>query len=97
MLAMDNFWAGFWTLLIWMPIIMLDIYTLYDLFHRATSGWKVALWLAAIVFLPILGVILYWVFTPTKLARDVDAARKLTPQYEKAAAPPELTGKPGWD
>jgi hypothetical protein len=96
-LAMDNFWAGFWLLIIWIPIIMLDIFTLKDLFQRATSGWKVALWLAAIVFLPILGVILYWVFTPTKLARDVDEALKRAPHYEKTGAPAELSSKQGRD
>lgn len=84
MFAMDNFWAGFWTLMIWLPIIVLDVYTLVDLFHRATTGWKVALWLAVIVFLPIVGVILYWVFNPTKLARDVKEAEKRTPQHERA-------------
>lgn len=72
-------------LVIWLPIIMLDVYTLIDLFHRATSGWKVALWLAVIVSLPILGVILYWIFTPTKLARDVTAAEKRTAQRERTA------------
>ncbi len=68
MLGMENFWAGFWTLCIWLPVIMLWGYTLVDLFHRPNmEGWKTVLWLFFIIFVPIIGVIVYWVKRPMAL------------------------------
>ncbi len=57
MLAMDNFWAGFLLLIIFMPLIMMWGYTLWDLFHRRyMTWWMLVLWLFFIIFFPFIGV-----------------------------------------
>jgi hypothetical protein len=72
MLAMDNFWAGFLLLIIFMPLIMMWVYTLMDLFHRRYMVWWVlVLWLFFIIFLPVIGVIAYWLARPVRYNRPV--------------------------
>jgi hypothetical protein len=88
-LAMDNFLAGFFLIMIWAPIIVLWVFTLKDLFQRASSGWKIALWALIIIILPLVGCLLYWVLNPTKWNREVEAAYQQSVQREKAAAPPQ--------
>lgn len=51
-------------LAIWIPLIALWIFALTDLFRSNVSGLAKALWAIAIVFLPVVGVILYFVFRP---------------------------------
>jgi hypothetical protein len=51
-------------LAIWIPLIALWVFALTDLFRSHVSGIAKALWAIAIVFLPVVGVILYFVFRP---------------------------------
>ncbi len=59
-----DFWDFFWTLAIWIPLILLWGFTLVDLFASSHSGLAKGLWAIAIVFLPIVGVILYFALRP---------------------------------
>jgi len=59
-----DFWDFFWTLAIWIPLILLWGFTLVDLFGSSHSGLAKGLWAIAIVFLPIIGVILYFALRP---------------------------------
>lgn len=59
-----DFWDFFWTLAIWIPLILLWGFALVDLFASSHSGIAKALWAIAIIFLPILGVILYFALRP---------------------------------
>ena len=43
---------------------MLWVFALVDLFRTPMSGLAKVLWALAIVFIPILGVILYFIFSP---------------------------------
>lgn len=55
----------FWILVIWVPLILLWGFALVDLFASRHSGLAKALWAIAILFLPVLGVILYFALRPT--------------------------------
>ena len=56
----DVIWATFIVFFVFMQLIMLWVYALSDLFMRHDiSGWEKVLWLLLIIFIPILGPILY--------------------------------------
>ena len=61
-----DFWDFFWTLAIWIPLILLWGFALVDLFASSQSGLAKALWAIAIIFLPIIGVILYFALRPSQ-------------------------------
>lgn len=87
---MDNFWAGFFLMLIWIPLVMLWVFTLMDLFRRDMNGWIVALWIFFIVFLPFLGVFVYWIARPFTLTeKDVEMQNAAMDDYEKVKAAQE--------
>ncbi len=59
---MDSFWESFWTLLIFIPLLLLWVFALIDLFRNPDiSGLTKALWAIAIVLLPVLGMLVYFV------------------------------------
>lgn len=63
-----TFWQLFLLLMIFIPLIMLWIFTLVDLFQRADlTGVAKALWAIAIVLLPLIGMLVYF------LLRDSEA------------------------
>ena len=57
-----TFWQLFLILAIFVPLIMLWIFTLADLFHRRDlSGAAKALWAIAVVLLPLLAMLIYFI------------------------------------
>jgi hypothetical protein len=59
-LALTTFWDVFFLLLIWVPLIMLWGFALYDIFRRHDmAGLSKALWVAVIFLLPYIGVLIY--------------------------------------
>jgi len=67
-----SFWEGFLLMLIWIPLIMCWVFALMDLFRRDDlSGWSKALWLIAIIIVPFLGVLIYFIARPVT-AQDVE-------------------------
>ena len=57
-----TFWQLFFTLMIFIPLIMLWVFTLVDLFQRRDlSGAAKALWAIAIVLLPLIGMLIYFI------------------------------------
>jgi hypothetical protein len=57
-----TFWQIFLMLMIFVPLIMLWVFTLVDLFQRADlSGIAKALWAIAIVLLPLIGMLIYFI------------------------------------
>ncbi len=59
---MDSFWNNFWTLLIFIPLLLLWVFALVDLFKQpSVSGLAKALWAITIVLLPIIGMIAYFI------------------------------------
>lgn len=53
--------------LVFLPIIALSIYAVVDLMKRDdVSGGRKAGWIAAVVFIPLVGGALYLIFRPTR-------------------------------
>ena len=76
-----TFWELFIILLVFVPLIMLWVFTLVDLFQRSDlSGVAKALWAIAIVLLPLIAMLIYFIL------RDMDAA---DPGAPPAAAAPQ--------
>jgi hypothetical protein len=56
----DDFWEAFFLLLIFVPIAMIWVAALFDIFRRDDiGGITKALWVLAIVFLPLFGTLIY--------------------------------------
>jgi hypothetical protein len=53
-------------LIIWVPLVLLWAFALFDLFHMPMSGLAKGLWALVIVFIPIIGVISYFMMRPTR-------------------------------
>lgn len=64
-LALTTFWDAFFLLLIWVPLIMLWGFALFDILRRPDlSGVAKALWVVCIFLLPWLGVLIYLIARP---------------------------------
>ncbi len=74
-----EFWDVFWLLAIWIPLVLLWVFALVDLFRSPMSGTAKALWAIAIVLLPVIGVIVYF-------------GVRETPQNQYAVTDPYQTG-----
>ena len=60
-----SFWEFFFLLLIFVPLIMLWIFTLGDLARRTDiSGLARGLWAVAVVLLPVIGMLIYFLTRP---------------------------------
>jgi uncharacterized membrane protein len=60
---MDTFWRAFFILLIFIPLALLWIFALVDLFRRRNlSAIAKVLWLLAIIVVPVLGIFFYFLF-----------------------------------
>jgi type VI protein secretion system component VasK len=71
-----SFWELFFILLIFIPLLMLWIFALADLFRRHDlSGWAKALWAIAIVLLPLLGMLIYFLTRPSDEEEQEQARR----------------------
>jgi hypothetical protein len=68
-----GFWGAFFLMLIFIPLIMLWVFTLMDIFQRSDlSGWAKALWVILVLILPIFGMLIYFIVRPT-LPEDIAA------------------------
>jgi Short C-terminal domain/Phospholipase_D-nuclease N-terminal len=63
---LDLFWTMLWFFL-WVAWIWLIVVVLTDLFRSDVSGWGKALWTILVVFLPLLGVLLYMIVRGGKM------------------------------
>jgi len=60
-----TFWNLFFLILIYVPLIMLWIFALSDLARRADlSGVAKGLWAVAVVLLPLIGMLIYFITRP---------------------------------
>jgi hypothetical protein len=59
------FWSLLWFLLIVVPVILLWVAAIFDIFRRwdLSGGWKV-IWLVIVIFIPFVGSVLYFLFRP---------------------------------
>lgn len=78
-----TFWQVFITLMIFIPLVMLWVFTLIDLFQRDDlSGVATALWAIAIVLLPLIGMLVYFIL------RDPAPPASATAEPLRAPPPP---------
>ena len=78
-----TFWQLLLILAIFVPLIMLWVFTLVDLFHRRDlSGAAKALWAIAIVLLPLLAMLIYFI------VRDSQSETPGTRPYGQTPPPP---------
>jgi hypothetical protein len=62
--AMD-FWDFFWLLLIYIPLLLLWMFSLFDIFLRDDlSGLARAMWIIVVIILPVIGMIIYFAVRP---------------------------------
>jgi hypothetical protein len=82
-----SFWDVFFVMLIWIPLIMIWVFVLMDLFGREDmGGWIKALWVMIIILIPFLGSLIYLIFRPVT-AKDIEMQEVYTAErdYDKAA------------
>jgi len=86
-----TFWQVFFILMIFVPLTMLWVFTLIDLFGRSDlSGIAKALWAIAIVLLPLIGMVVYFILRDTQ--PSVPAPE---PAPVQAPPPPPSASTPG--
>jgi hypothetical protein len=78
-LAVTTFWGAFFLCLIWIPLAILWIGALIDVFHRDDlGGGAKALWVVAIIVLPWIGALSYLITRPTGVTPEERAAMEQT-------------------
>ena len=91
---MSSFWDFFW-LLVWsfffVAFLMALFQIIVDLFRdQELSGWLKALWLIFILFLPILGALIYLIVRGNDMAkrqmRDATEAKSANDAYIQSVA-----------
>ncbi len=84
MVASIDFWEGFFLMLIWIPVVMLWIFTLMDIFRREDlSGWSMALWVLFVILLPLIGMLVYFIVRPVT-AQDLRERDEMLREIEYA-------------
>jgi hypothetical protein len=70
-------------LIIWVPLVLLWGFALVDLFRTHMSGLAKAMWALAIIFVPIAGVIAYFIARPTRTNQyAVDSPNQAGPDQD---------------
>lgn len=81
-----GFWEAFFLMLIFIPLIMVWVFTLVDIFRRNDlSGTATALWVIFVLFLPLLGMLIYFIARPT-LPEDIARQEEYRKAREAARA-----------
>jgi hypothetical protein len=74
-----TFWEIFFELLIWVPIVLLWATALFDLIsNRSIRGWANAGWAALIIFIPLVGALIYFGVRPKPPVEPVADERAAT-------------------
>lgn len=88
-----EFWEWLVIFFIYIPLMMVWIFTLCDIFGRADlSGWVKALWVIFVLFLPLLGMLIYFIARPVT-EQDVANAKHVKDKqdyYRTAQATEQL-------
>jgi uncharacterized membrane protein len=65
---MSDFLVGLITVLIYIAVVVTWFFGLFDLFARGDlSGWQKGLWLLIVIFVPIIGVFVYFLLRPKEV------------------------------
>ena len=69
-MAWGGFWAAMMIFFIVIPLLMIWLFAIVDLFMRPDlSGIAKALWLLAIILVPLIGMLVYFVAKPAEVSR----------------------------
>jgi hypothetical protein len=87
-----TFWQVFFILMIFVPLTMLWVFTLIDLFRRSDlSGIATALWAIAIVLLPLIGMVVYFILRDAQPSVPAPGPAPVQAQPPSASGPtPEI-------
>jgi hypothetical protein len=91
-----SFWDAFFLLLIYVPLIMLWLFAVADIFRRDDmSGVAKAIWCAVVILLPYLGTLIYLLLrrpgaTPEERTAIDTANREFVQQYAPEASASQL-------
>jgi hypothetical protein len=78
----------FW-IFISIAAVVMALTTLVDIARRHLGGWSTAAWVVAVVILPFVGAIAYWIARPT--SRDeVEAAYRAQTDLQKTSHAPSF-------
>jgi hypothetical protein len=87
---MSEFWYAMLWATLFIPLMFLWAFTLIDIFGRKDIGWSKIFWALLILFVPIIGVIVYFIARPkdtwTPSAVEADLYQTGTPYYGQATA-----------
>jgi signal transduction histidine kinase len=66
-----NFWDVFFLMLIYVPLLLIWGFSIFDIFRRddLSGGWK-ALWFAVVLLIPFLGTLVYLLTRPPGATRE---------------------------
>ena len=91
-----TFWETFFLLLIFLPLVMIWCFALFDIFRRDDrgGGWK-AVWVACIILVPFLGTLIYLITRPAGATQEErvaidEANREFVAHYAPDARASEL-------
>jgi hypothetical protein len=90
-----TFWQLFLILAIFIPLIMLWVFTLIDLFQRRDlSGAAKALWAIAIVLLPLIAMVIYFILRESQSEVPGSRAYGQTPPPTEPRPAPVVASAP---
>jgi hypothetical protein len=82
-----TFWETFFLLLIFLPLLLVWAFALVDIFRRDDIGGGLkALWVAAVIFVPFIGTLVYLIVRPTGVTPE-ERAMIASVNQEGATAP----------
>lgn len=91
-----SFWDAFFLLLIYIPLIMLWVFAIMDIFRRDDmGGFSKAIWVAIVIFLPYFGTLIYLIArrpggTPEERQAIDEANREFVQTYSSGSTATEL-------
>jgi hypothetical protein len=92
-----SFWNAFFLCLIYLPLVLLWGFALFDVFDRAdVTGGRKALWVAVIILLPFFGTLIYLIARHPGASRSdrraLDRAdRDLAARYAPSSSAEQLS------
>jgi hypothetical protein len=90
MVVANTFWENFFLLLIFLPLAIIWVFALFDIFRRDDigGGWK-AVWVACVILVPFFGTLAYLIVRPAGVTAD---ERMLRAEARRAFAEEPATG-----
>src|SRR5437762_1318973 len=91
--------GAFWTILeifLWVLWIWVLIYVFIDIFRsHDLSGWARALWFLFVLFIPLIGVLVYLIARGDKMHERAVRQRPATPSWKRWRTPGRCRPRPG--